>query len=246
MGSRLPARLAALAGTGLVAFAFLLLAGVNGDDLRLKLGALRPLPSPDVAVGGFYSIAGDGGLAGPHCRLSPDALLRAVVRTESAVRLRNELGASLPVVAAWSAGLMGASGLEGLVAEKGDPARGERRWAGHTLRIGRVLRDALASTTAANEVIDASFERDPGCEATVRERYERGECVALVFRTARTPSVGLGYAFADETRCYVPFVERGPPNPPRYMPRAVRLTAWLSRVKDGLGLLDEEVADGAG
>lgn len=249
MNARWLKQLAALAATGGGVFLFLLVAQVNLDDLRLKLGSLRPPALPDLEIGGFYTVADSGAMVGPHCLI--DRATREALLEEHAgpIRVTNQLGAALPVISRWSIDLMGTLGGDDIAAFPIGRARASSSdaspqpapaWDGHTLALDRVKREQLMATSATWRIMDASFALDPLCENNVVTRAGRGECVVVVFKVVRADTGSLGYDLADQ-RCFVPMVEDGDPFAPRAVPYPLSFTAWLSRMKDRLGLLEGQV-----
>jgi hypothetical protein len=227
-----------LAMFGIVSLAFLLIAQVNLDDLRLKVGNLRVVSDPFIKVGGFYSILPDGSVNGPYCMLTDTVLSPSLEDTELAVSIVNKLGSSLPVLSRWTANLFDWTGLDSIVTKE-DPDQPEVRWQGYALDVAHVRSLSLSTSHVVHVMIDGSYNRNPDCEKTVNYYIKQGDCVQIIVRVVEIGSQKIGYKLADDRCLIVDSVDAKPiraPNEP------LRLTARLSVAKERLGLLDNAIS----
>lgn len=223
---------------GLLALLFLMLAQVSIDDLRLKIGNLRPVPDPTLRAGGLYSILPTGHIKGPHCDMPPETIQPYFRRQDSSVKISNLLGTSLPVISDWSSKLTLYLGMIDVNAlpETGRP-RSTAEWNGHTININ--AQTTQTTTSKVSKIVAKSYEYDPNCEPTIQQRARAGECIMVVFRITQIDNQKIGYELADEQRCIVPNTID-----PIFVPRQpMRLTKLLSATKERLGLLDLHVVE---
>lgn len=233
-------RLGLLAAGGTLVFAFLLVAQVNMDDLRHKIGDLLEPNDPTVLAGGLYVITGSGRVrpGPPVCRPS-DELINANFETEvSRVNLRNSLGYSVPLISRLSALLLSPLGELGT-----DDAQvaAVTEIAGHTLMLKKVAHTQFRSEDMIYAYADRLYQERPYCEKLVRFYWNEGKCVALVQRVSRSGDTVLGYTY--NRACMLPDMpdeayqgrSLTAPSP------SLRLTARLSLFKDYVGILSNEV-----
>ncbi len=225
---------ARLALYGLVVFAFVLVAHVNVDDLRYKLGQLLKPNDPTVKVGGLYVVSPDGNVQpGPPVCAPDEQLLAAHFQTESnKIKLRNNLGYHVPLISQISNFLVAGDG--------GGSSVTVVNVSGHTLVADDVANTQLRAEASINEYIGTMYQNSVWCERVVRKHWDDGECVALVHRVSKSGGRILGYAF--NRGCLLPqltdwsFDKRRLDVPqPRW-----GITARLAQIKDYIGLLTYE------
>jgi len=220
---------------------FILVAQVSMEDFRLKTGGLRPVPDPVLQVGGFYTVKSTGQLTGPHCMINREVFKKYYVVQRSTVRISNIVGASLPIVSNWTANLLGWIGAGEIMQIKSDNVLSQTvNWQGHTLNLASVVHRRLKSTSTLATIIDESYKLDPNCEETVLRIVNGGSCVAIVFRVTSVSEQKVGYRLAGDGHCMLPIDATAPMFQPR---QPKRFSAYLTTVKDWLGLIDQVVGD---
>ncbi len=235
-------RLTYLVFGGAIVLVFLIIAQVNLDDLRLKVGGLRSVPDSTIKVGGLYSIFETGQVAGPICVIDR-ALVESYTLEENApVRISNKLGSSLPTVSRWTANLFGFFGTDeiaGLLDRTGATTKVD--WKGHTLDVSKVSQKTVFSASTVPLLMDAMYLADPQCERTVQQLARAGQCVTMIFRVATIAGQKIGYKLANDRLCIIPNSSTVGIKMPA---KPTRLTASLSNMKDRFGLLDHSIATG--
>lgn len=234
-------RIGLLVGTGALVFVFLLIAQVNMDDLRHKIGDLIEANDPTVRVGALYVVTPYGQLrpGPPVCRPSM-ALLEEYFRVEEGpVRLRNSLGAAVPFISRVSTALISPTGGVELLPEQVQAAV-IRHIDGHTMFLNPVLHVQLESEDMIQEYTKKLFKEKPYCESAIHKHWEKGNCVALVHRVSRVENTVVGFAFNGS--CFVPNVpaEHYDGKPLTVPEPFLRITARLSLFKDYVGLISHE------